>query len=445
MRNDTVRPGGAIAAALPVRLVLACFVLAILCLSPLPSAASPHQQREIQARSAIIMDFNTGKVLFEQNADQKIPPASLTKVMSMYLVFDAIKQGRVSLGDVITVSGDAARTGGSRMHLKTNEKVTLRDILRGMAVSSGNDASTAAAEHVAGDVSDFVAAMNAKAAAIGMHETHFVNPTGLPAPGHITSARDMMILAQHYLRAYPQALEYHSQKTLVHNRIQTRNHNPLLESCPGADGLKSGWVCASGYNLITTAKRGNTRLIGVILGAANPSVRARENRRLMEAGFMAVEDHMTVAEALPEVRLPQYQRVKSRHRRSTEVAEASSQSSKSSKSRKSSRKSRKHSSRQVAEAECSTSATLVAEADAPKASRRSASRKASVESASASRTKSKKTASRKAKASKATTAEGPSAKSRSRHHKKKQSSETATHKAKEPGTQARARSRSDDS
>lgn len=296
--NDAIRS---------LRLIILPLLIAIL----LPCAASAAtQENAIQARSAILMDLNSGEILYEQNADQPIPPASLTKVMSMFVIFDAVKKGKVRLGDQVTVSQAAARTGGSRMHLKKREQLSLDMILTGMAVSSGNDASTAAAEHVAGDVKSFVAAMNAKAAAIGMKNTVFVNPTGLPAAGHITTARDMLTMARAYLRAYPDALEYHSQKTLVHNRVQTRNHNPLLESCPGADGLKSGWVCASGYNLITTAKRDGTRLVGVILGAATPGMRARENLRLMEAGFASLRGQTTVAEILPATPVPEYRRAR---------------------------------------------------------------------------------------------------------------------------------------
>lgn len=271
------------------------------------SATNSHG---IEARAAILMDLGSGRILYEQNADDPIPPASLTKVMSMFLIFDAVKQGKVRLTDQVTVSPSAAGTGGSRMHLKKSEQLTLDKILTGMAVSSGNDASMAAAEHVFGDTRSFVAAMNAKAAAIGMTRTVFVNPTGLPAKGQVTTARDMMTLARSYLKTYPDALEYHSQKTLVHNKVQTRNRNPLLQSCPGADGLKSGWINASGYNLITTVKRDDTRLVGVILGAATPGARARENLRLMEAGFAALRDKTAVAQALPEVPAPAYARAR---------------------------------------------------------------------------------------------------------------------------------------
>lgn len=289
----------------------AVLLLCTLLLLPVFAWSAPSS-RGIEARAAILMDLGSGRILYEQNADDPIPPASLTKVMSMFLIFDAVKQGKVSLTDKVTVSPTAAGTGGSRMHLKKSEQLTLDKILTGMAVSSGNDASMAAAEHVFGDSKNFVAAMNAKAASIGMTRTVFVNPTGLPAKGQVTTARDMMTLAHSYLKTYPDALEYHSQKTLVHNKVQTRNRNPLLQSCPGADGLKSGWINASGYNLITTVKRDDTRLVGVILGAATPGARARENLRLMEAGFAALRDKTTVAQALPDVQTPAYARARDR-------------------------------------------------------------------------------------------------------------------------------------
>ena len=286
-------------------------LLCTLLLFPVFAWSAPSS-RGIEARAAILMDLSSGRILYEQNADDPIPPASLTKVMSMFLIFDAAKQGKVRLTDTVTVSPTAAGTGGSRMHLKKSEQLTLDKILTGMAVSSGNDASMAAAEHVFGDTKNFVAAMNAKAAAIGMNRTVFVNPTGLPAKVQVTTARDMMTLAHSYLKTYPDALEYHSQKTLVHNKVQTRNRNPLLQSCPGADGLKSGWINASGYNLITTVKRDDTRLVGVILGAATPGARAHENLRLMEAGFAALRDKTTVAQALPAVQTPTYARDRDR-------------------------------------------------------------------------------------------------------------------------------------
>jgi len=407
----------------PLRPIILPILIALLL--PLTASAASHEHG-IQAKSAILMELGSGRILFDQNADQPIPPASLTKVMSMFVIFDAVKQGKVRLSDQVTVSQTAAGTGGSRMNLKKSEQVSLDTILTGMAVSSGNDASMAAAEHVSGDVKSFVAAMNAKAASLGMHHTVFVNPTGLPAKGHISTARDMLTMARAYLKAYPDALEYHSQKTLVHNKVRTRNHNPLLESCPGADGLKSGWVCASGYNLITTAKRDGTRLVGVILGAATPGMRARENLRLMEAGFAAVKDHTTVAELLPSTPVPEYRRSR---RGKKEPALAAAESHKEQSDSKVSKSSKKRVKVEYASAKMRVTRSAAAdEEDAPtpkvKTSKRS--KKSKVQSAS---TKTK---------SKAKNVQTSEAKSRKR--------KTTASKAKsEPKTEARAKSRSDDS
>ncbi len=239
--------------------------------------------------SAILFDLDNEAILFEQNADQLIPPASLTKVMSMFLAMDQLRTGLLSLQSSTAVSREAARTGGSRMGLRERERVTLEQLLTGMAVSSGNDASVAVAELVGGSVPAFVNMMNAKARILGMRGTYFLNPHGLPAAGQRTTARDMLTLARAYLRAHPNALRYHNTHVLNHHGRLTWNKNPLLGQYPGADGLKTGWVRASGYNLIFTAGRGNKRLLAVILGAPDSEMRSVEAFRLLDAGFQVCE------------------------------------------------------------------------------------------------------------------------------------------------------------
>jgi D-alanyl-D-alanine carboxypeptidase (penicillin-binding protein 5/6) len=174
------------------------------------------------------------------------------------------------------------------MHLKAGETVSLDALLSGVAVSSGNDASMAVAEHVAGSGANFVRMMNAKAKKLGLKGTNFRNPHGLPAEGQATTARDMLTLSASYLKTHPSVMRYHRMLTLTHRGFITVNKNPLLNSCPGADGLKTGWIRASGYNLVSTVKRGTTRLVGVVLGSATSKVRADEMRDLVEAGFTAV-------------------------------------------------------------------------------------------------------------------------------------------------------------
>ena len=249
-------------------------------------------------RSAVLMDARTGRILYSQNPDVRIPPASLTKIMSMMVTFDAIRSGKVSLADQVRVSRHAARQGGSRMGLRAGERVSLNRLLMGMAVSSGNDASMAVAERVGGSGRAFVRMMNNKARQIGMSSSTFKTPNGLPAAGQYTTARDMARLGYVYLKNNPSALQYHRVRVLKHRGMVTTNKNPLLGACPGADGLKTGWVTASGYNIISTVRRGNTRLIAVILGADSAGLRSHEIRRLVEAGFKSRTSGITVASAL---------------------------------------------------------------------------------------------------------------------------------------------------
>lgn len=267
-----------------VKKILLCWALIL----TLPALA----HAELDVRSAILLDMDTGRILFEQNADTPIPPASLTKILSMFVALDQVSHKQYTLQDMVKISRKAARTGGSRMHLKAYEQVSLDNLLMGMAVSSGNDASEAVAEYIGGSQDNFVRLMNAKARALGMNSSFFANPHGLPAPGQVTTARDMLTLSYYYLATFPDALRYHSTRFLKHNGVVSYNKNPLLGNYKGADGLKTGWVNASGYNLISTAHQGNTRLLAVVLGAENTKTRAREIHRLMEAGFMVARNQV---------------------------------------------------------------------------------------------------------------------------------------------------------
>lgn len=263
-------------------------------------ALSGTARAQLEVRSAILMNLKTGQILYEQNVDEPIPPASLTKILTMYMALERVKAGEISLNTPVSVSRAAARTGGSRMALVPREKVALEDLLLGMAVSSGNDASAAVAEFLGGSQQQFVELMNARAVSLGMGSSIFRNPHGLPAAGQTTTARDMLTLSARYLQACPEALRYHSTRFIRHNGVVTYNKNPLLGNYEGADGLKTGWVNASGYNLVSTARRGDTRLLAVVMGAENSKLRAREIHRLMEAGFAASgAPTRTVAEILP--------------------------------------------------------------------------------------------------------------------------------------------------
>ncbi len=239
----------------------------------------------VNARSAILIDMSTGRILFEQNADSPIPPASITKVITLYILFDAIREGHVHLWDNVKISDRAASMTGSRMHVRAGVDVSLEELIKGMAVVSGNDACIAVAEHVSGSVETFVKKMNAKARELGMESTWFVNPNGLPAKGQLTTARDIAKLSISYLRRFPESLSIHSMTSYTYNRFTHRNANRLLSTCPGVDGLKTGFVCAAGYNITATAKREDTRLLAVVLGAPGPGVRAAETTKLLEKGF----------------------------------------------------------------------------------------------------------------------------------------------------------------
>ena len=275
--------GGPIVKRIPIRFI----VLLILLFWP-GWAAAAGQRPAVQ--SSILMDMSTGRVLHARNADAPLPPASITKVLSLYLADEAIREGRVRPTDPVKISRKAGRTGGSKMFIQAGSEIPLAELLKGMAVVSANDASVAVAEHIAGNVETFVEQMNRKARELGMERSVFKNPNGLPARGQFSTARDMMILANHYLRRFPESLDLHSQQYFTYHDITQRNRNSLLRHYPDADGLKTGWVVAGGYHIVATAKRGNTRLIAVVMGARTPAIRAREAARLLDEGFMMVSE-----------------------------------------------------------------------------------------------------------------------------------------------------------
>lgn len=262
-------------------------VLLILFLSLNVSAADALR---LNVHSAILMDMRTGRILVAQNANAPIQPASITKVLTLYLADEAIRDGRVQPGDQVKISRKAVRTGGSKMFIEAGSEIPLEELLKGMAVVSANDASVAVAEYIGGDVERFVARMNRKARQLGMTRSFFKNPNGLPARGQFTTARDMLILASDYLQRFPESLDLHSQQYYTYRDITQRNRNSLLRHYPNADGLKTGWVRKAGYHIVATAKRGETRLIAVVMGAKTSGIRARETERLLDEGFRMVQE-----------------------------------------------------------------------------------------------------------------------------------------------------------
>ena len=247
-----------------------------------PVFAAP-QKEPVQA--AVLYNMSTGQILYSYNAHKLIPPASLTKVMTLFLALDAVKKGKLSLKRRVTISKLAARTGGSSMHLRVGERVPFSHLLFGSAVASGNDAAMSVAQTVSPNLKKFVQMMNARARALKMRSTQFKNPTGLPAAGQYTTAADMLKMALGYLRSHPGALKFHSTTCFTHGGRLLSTTNPLLGSVCGVNGLKTGWTIASGYNIIVTAEREKTRLLLVIMGGRSRISRDVTARRLIEAGF----------------------------------------------------------------------------------------------------------------------------------------------------------------
>lgn len=239
----------------------------------------------VNAKAAALLDFNSGQFLLEKNADEKIEPASLTKVMTLYLVEDGLKSGAITLKEMVTVSEYAQSMGGSQMFLKAGTQEPLEVLLKGIAVVSANDGCVAVAEHMSGKVEVFVDEMNRKARELGLTNTHFVNVHGLPGDGQSTTARDMAILAYHYIKDYPQGLNLHSMQEFTYNNITQRNRNGLLKMNVGVDGLKTGYIKSSGYHLLATAQREGRRLIAVVMGAEKPKIREAEVLNLLNYGF----------------------------------------------------------------------------------------------------------------------------------------------------------------
>jgi D-alanyl-D-alanine carboxypeptidase (penicillin-binding protein 5/6) len=279
------------------RLFIFTLILSILVLS-LPEDATAARSRRYKApgekyRSAIVMDADKGQILYAENADRPVPPASVAKVLSLYLVYEALDEGRVHLQDKVKISKKAWRTKGSRMFLEPGSEATLEELIKGVCVVSANDASIALAEYIAGDTDKFVDKMNAKARQLGMLQSRFKNPHGLPAKGQTTTARDIATLSRDYLRRFPQSLQNHSTQSLTYHNITQHNHNLLLTRYPGTDGIKTGFVQASGYNLAATAVQGNTRLIAVVMGSRTPGIRLRETIRLLDEGFSKAHKETT--------------------------------------------------------------------------------------------------------------------------------------------------------
>ncbi len=259
----------------------------------------------IAAKSYILVDHNSNKIIAKNNADMPVAPASITKVMTAYVVFSELEEGNIQLSDLVTVSKKAWKTPGSRMFIKVNSKVSIEDLLQGMIIQSGNDASVALAEHIAGSEDTFAALMNQHAQELGMHNSNFLNSTGLPDPKHKTSAKDLAILANALIKRFPQYYRWYSTKEFTYNNIKQPNRNTLLWRDNTVDGMKTGHTEDAGYCLLSSAKRDDMRLISVVLGTKSVDARAQESQKLLNFGFRFYESHVIypVEKALKKVRI----------------------------------------------------------------------------------------------------------------------------------------------
>lgn len=239
----------------------------------------------IAAKAYLLLDFHSGKVLAEKNADKRIQPASLTKLMTAFIVSKALATGSIKLDDKVRISKKAWRTMGSRMFVNVNTLVSVRKLIKGMIVQSGNDATVALAQHVAGSQAAFVTLMNQYARQLGMTHTHFADVTGLPRPTHYSTARDLATLTRALIRDFPQDYHWYSDKVFTYNHIRQYNRNRLLWLDKRVDGLKTGHTKEAGYCLIASAKQGDMRLISVVLGANSSQGRVSASRSLLDYGF----------------------------------------------------------------------------------------------------------------------------------------------------------------
>jgi serine-type D-Ala-D-Ala carboxypeptidase (penicillin-binding protein 5/6) len=268
--------------------LLPAMLLGTVCFAAEVPVPAPPQ---IGASSYLLIDFSSGKVIAEARADERIEPASLTKLMTAYTAFHALRQGQIALEDEVLVSEKAWRTEGSRMFIEVNTRVRVDDLFAGMIVQSGNDASVALAEHVAGSEDAFVQLMNQHAALLGMTESSFRNTTGLPSEEHYMTARDIGKLANAIILEFPEYYSWYSQREFTYNDIKQHNRNSLLWRDESVDGLKTGYTDAAGYCLVTSAERSGMRLISVVTGTSSTQAREDGSQALLNYGFRFYETH----------------------------------------------------------------------------------------------------------------------------------------------------------
>lgn len=239
----------------------------------------------LEASSYYLLDFDSGQSIAAHNADIPLPPASLTKIMTVYVAFRELADGRLQLDEPVTVSEKAWRTEGSRMFIEPNKPVTIEQLLKGIIIQSGNDASVALAEHISGNEATFAQLMNQTAQNLHMENSHFVNSMGLPSPDHYTSAHDLATLTRALIKEFPEYYKWHAEKEYTYNNITQHNRNKLLWRDPTVDGVKTGHTEEAGYSLVASAKRDGRRLISVVTGTKSTEARANANQALLNYGF----------------------------------------------------------------------------------------------------------------------------------------------------------------
>jgi D-alanyl-D-alanine carboxypeptidase (penicillin-binding protein 5/6) len=260
---------------------------------------------KVAAGGYLLMDFDSGRLLAEENADQRLEPASLTKIMTAYVVLRELQSGNLGLTDEVQISEKAWRTAGSRMFIEVGKKITVEELLKGMIIQSGNDASVALAEHIAGSEEVFAEMMNSHAQRLDMPNTHFVNSTGLPHEDHYTTARDIAKVSLATIAEFPDYYPWYAVKEYTFNNIKQYNRNKLLWRDKSVDGIKTGHTENAGYCLVASAKRENMRLISVVMGTSSEDARAKESQSLLNYGFRFFQTHRLYSadEVLNKVRV----------------------------------------------------------------------------------------------------------------------------------------------
>ncbi|MBK47037.1 MAG: serine-type D-Ala-D-Ala carboxypeptidase [Gammaproteobacteria bacterium] len=253
--------------------------------APIPKPPNPN------VKSYVLMDYDSGMIIASKNPELVLPPASITKIMTSYIAFLELDNDTLSMNDVVTVSKKAWKTGGSKMFIEVGKKIKVSDLLQGIITSSGNDASVALSEHISGDEETFSIYMNQVAANMGLKNTNYVNSTGLPNDKLYTSAEDIAVLSRNLIRDFPKMYKLYSRTEYVFNDIKQYSRNKLLYVDDSVDGIKTGFTKKAGYCLVSSAKRGNRRLIAVVMGAKSPDQRTTVSKSLLEYGFRFYETH----------------------------------------------------------------------------------------------------------------------------------------------------------